>query len=250
VPYPPVLSQTSGPGIRWPGLDWRTVVIGGLLVAYTEAERAASILVASRTSAIAPVLKAAGCPLWQCDYFGAAAPYLAAAKTAPKTGRIGAAGRHVTKTAFLTAVGQALAEARAAELAAALSAFATDERYAVAMAREAVAVRERAHAAGYRSAVRAAAVRAVTACAAASGEFTCRVTTACGTGACRFAAPEYRCVTAAAVPGKLTRPGNHAEGGAGFDSVAAAAELAERVPCRVGVLVHDYDEVHARDEAA
>lgn len=250
MPYEFVTSQMSGSAIDWPGLDQHTVVIGGMLVSYPDAERAVALLDASRTSAIAPVLKAAGCPLWCCDYFGAAAPYLAAAKAAPKTGRIGAAGRHVTKNAFIAAICRALTEARAGELAAAMRAFATDERYAVAIAREAVAVRERAHAAGYRSAVRAAAVRAITACAAVAGEFTCRNVSSCGTGACRFAPPEYRCVTAAATAGKLVRPPNHADAGAGFDSVTAAAELADRVPYRVGVLVRDFDEAHARDEAA
>jgi hypothetical protein len=226
------------------------VVVGGVPVTYAVAEHAAEVLAVSRTSAIKPVLKAAGNELSQCDYFDAAAPYLAAAQAAPKTGRIGAAGRHITKNAFIAAISAALARARTAELAAALNAFVTDERYAVAIALEAVAVRERAHAAGFRSAVRSAAVRAVAACTAQAGQFTCRSVSACGTGTCRFAPPEYRCVTAPAAPGRLSRPANHADAGAAFDSGTAAAELSELVPYRVGVLVHDYDESCARDDAA
>jgi hypothetical protein len=249
VPYESVNGQLSGT-VRWPGLGERVVVIGGVRVRFREAEQAIAVLAGSRTSAIAPVLKAAGSPLAVCDYFAAATPYLAAARSAPKTGRIGAAGRHVTKNAFIDAVNTALAEARSAELAAAIAAFRTDERYAVLIAREAVAVRVRAHAAGYRSAVQSAAARATAACAALTGQFTCSAATACGTGSCRFAPAEYRQVTVPATAGRFPRPANHVVAGSGFDGSTAAAELADLVPYRVGVLVRDYDEGHARDEAA
>jgi hypothetical protein len=239
VPYPPVLSNP------WPALAQRLVIIGGLPVPYAEALRAAEILSASRTSAIEPVLRAAGCPLARCDYFAAAAPYIEAARRAPKTGRSGAAGRHVTKNAFIESVTLALAFAREQELAAAMAAFAADERYATAIAREAVAARERAYLAGVRSSVRAAVARAVAACGAAAGQFTCDAATACGTGACRFASPACQAATVAAAAGKFTRPANHTDAGRGFTEAGAAAELAAAGGYRAGVQVWDADGLAA-----
>lgn len=224
---------------RWPALAARQVEVGGVRVTCAQAAAAAEILIASRTSAIAPVLRAAGHPLAGCDYFAAARPYLARARAQPKTGRAGAAGRHVTKHAFLAAVTVALSAAREHELAGWRSALATDERYAAAIARDAVAARQRAHAAGIRSALRAAVARAVAACGASAGQFTCTEEAACGTGACRFAQPAYQDLTAPAVPGKTIRPANHAEAGTGFSEAAAAAELAAAVPWRAGVPVSD-----------
>jgi hypothetical protein len=238
VPHSPAFSNITGP---WPALAVRAVRVGGVSVAYAEAAEAVEILQVSRTSAIAPVLRAAGSALAGCDYFAAAGPFMAEARRAPKTGRAGAAGRHVTKCAFITAISLALSLAREAELAEAFAAFAADERYAVAMAREATGVRERAHAAGVRSAVRAAVARAVESCGAAAGEFTCSERTACGTGACRFASPAYRGVTAVAGPGKFTRPANHDRAGDGFTDAGAAAELAVPGTWRAGVQVHDTD---------
>jgi len=223
----------------WPALAARQVAVGGLEVPYGEAVRAAEILLASRTSAIAPVLRAARSPLAGCDYFGAAAPYLERARQAPKTGGIGAAGRHVTKHAFIAAVTAELERARAAELASWQGALATDERYAAAIARDAVTLRQRAHAAGIRSAVRSAVARAVAACAARAGEFTCDEKSACGTGACRFTQPAYRGLDAPAGPGKLIRPANHADAGRPFSEIPAAEQLAARVPWRAGVPVSD-----------
>ena len=223
----------------WPALAARQVTVGGLAVPYGEAVRAAEILLASRTSAIAPVLRAAGSPLAGCDYFGAAGPYIERARQAPKTGGIGAAGRHVTKHAFLASIAAELERARAAELASWQGALATDERYAAAIARDAVALRQRAHAAGIRSAVRSAVNRAVAACAARDGEFTCDERGACGTGGCRFTQPPYAGLDAPAGPGKMIRPANHAEAGRSFSEVQAADQLAERVPWRAGVPVSD-----------
>ncbi len=223
----------------WPGLAARLVEVGGVRVSYAETLKAWAVLAGSRTSAIAPVLRAAGSPLAGCDYFGAAAPYLAWARRLPKTGRIGAAGRHVTKIAFLAAVERALAAARADELACWERALATDERYAAAIARDAVAVRQRAHAAGIRSAVRSAVSRAVVSCNARRGQFTCSEETACGTGGCRFAQPPYAPLDAPAGPGPVIRPWNHASRGAGFSADAAAAQLSGSRPWRAGVPVAD-----------
>ena len=239
VPSLPVPSGRGNIAVAWPALAGRLVRVGGMQVAYAEADRAAGILAASRTSAIAPVLRAARSPLAGCDYFAAAAPWIAQARQAPKTGRSGAAGRHVTKHAFLAAITAALDAARDAELASFAAALATDERYAAAIARDAVTARQRAHAAGIRSSVRSAVARAVVACAARAGEFSCTEAGACGTGACRFAQPPYRALDAPAGPGRIIRPPNHADAGAGFSEAQAAAQLAARVSWRAGVPVAD-----------
>lgn len=236
MPYDAALGAMAG---RWPALAARLVEVGGVRVSCAQAAAAAEILIASRTSAIAPVLRAAGHPLAGCDYFAAAAPHLARARAQPKTGRAGAAGRHVTKWAFLAAVTAALSAARERELAGWRSALATDERYAAAIARDAVAVRQRAHLAGIRSSLRAAVTRAVAACAASAGQFTCTETAACGTGQCRFAQPPYRGISEPAGPGRIVRPANHERAGTGFSEAEAAAELAALVPWRDGVPVSD-----------
>jgi len=234
----------------WPALAERPVVVGGASVPYSEALRAAEILHDSRTSAIAPVLRTACSALAGCDYFGAASPFITAARQAPKTGRAGAAGRHVTKNAFLQAVALALAVAREEELAEAVEAFGSDERYAVAIASEAVSTRERAYASGVRSSVRSAVTRAVAACGAAAGQFVCSAETACGTGSCGFAAPAHRGVTVPAVPGKFTRPANHVLAGQPFSEAGAAAELTAAGSCRRGVQVWDRDALGTGDRAA
>jgi hypothetical protein len=236
VPYDAELGNMA---CRWPALAARQVEVGGVRVTCAQAAAAAEILIASRTSAIAPVLRAAGHPLACCDYFAAARPHLARARAQPKTGRAGAAGRHVTKWAFLAAVSAALSAARERELDSWRSALATDERYAAAIARDAVALRQRAHAAGIRSALRAAVARAVSACSAAAGQFTCTEASACGTGQCRLAQPAYRGISVPAGPGRITRPGNHEQAGTGFSEAEAAAELAAAVPWRAGVPVSD-----------
>jgi hypothetical protein len=225
--------------VSWPALGARPVTLGGTAVPFSEAVRTASVLAVSRTSAIAPVLRSMRSGLDGCDYFSAAGPYLAAARSAPLTGRSGAAGRHVTKNAFLAAIAAQLEAAYSAELGAAVSALAGDERYAAAIAREAVTLRERAHAAGIRSTVRAAVSRAVAACAARAAEFTCSAVTACGTGACRFAQGPYRTITTPAGPGRIARPANHVAAGTGFSEAQAAAELAGAWPWRSGVPVTD-----------
>jgi hypothetical protein len=247
VPYELLYSNLGAP---WPSLATREVTVGGARVTFAEALRAAEILRDSRTSAIAPVLRSAGSPLASCDYFGAAAPYLAAARLAPKTGRSGAAGRHVTKNAFLQAVAMACALAREQDVADALAAFGSDERYAVAIARAATEARERAYLAGVRSAVRSAVARAVAACGAAAGQFTCSAATACGTGSCRFASPAYRSVAVVAAVGRFTRPANHVQAGRGFTEAGAAAEVAASGGYGAGVQVWDSDALSAGDKAA
>lgn len=209
----------------WPGLAARRVTVGGVTVTCADVVAAGEILVLSRTSAIAPVLRAAGSPLASCDYFAVAAPYTGQARRAPKTGRSGAAGRHVTKNAFLAALGDVLAAARDAETAEAMAAFAADERYATAMAADAVSAREQAYADGVRSVLHAVTARAVAECGAHAGEFRCAAVTACGTGSCRFSAPPYAAVTAPAGPGRHVRPENHVHAGQTFSEASAAAEL-------------------------
>jgi hypothetical protein len=233
----------SNLGAPWPSLLARHVVLGGVSAAFAEAARAAEILVMSRTSAIMPVLRAARSPFASCDYFAAAEPYMTIARREPKTGRAGAAGRHLTKNAFLMAVDDALERARQEELSAALAAFAADERYAVAIAREAVGVRERARAAGVRAAARAAAARAVSACGDHPGEFTCAERSACGSGGCRFAAPAYRIAAAPAGPGRFTRPPNHVRAGSTFSESASAAQVLAVGGYASGVAVYDADAV-------
>jgi hypothetical protein len=223
----------------WPGLGAREVKLGGMVVPFAEAARTAAVLAASRTSAIAPVLRSNRSGLDGCDFFAAADPHMAAARALPLTGRSGAAGRHVTKIAFLAAIEEELGAAAREELGTALAALAGDERYAAAIAREAVTLRERAHAAGIRSTVRLAVSRAVSACASAAGLFSCQLAIACGTGACRFAQGPYRVITAPAGPGRLTRPPNHVHAGQGFSEASAAAELAAAWPWRLGVPVAD-----------
>ncbi len=224
--------------------------MGGVAVTFAEALRAVEILRGSRTSAIAPVLRAAGSPLAGCDYFGAAAPFLPAARLAPKTGRAGAAGRHVTKNAFTQSVMLTLAVAREQDLTGALAVFGSDERYAVAIARAATEARERAYTAGVRSAVRSAVARAVAACGLAAGQFSCDARTACGTGSCRFSSPAYRTAISPAAPGRFTRPANHVDAGGMFTEAGAAAEIAARGSYGQGVQVWDTDALAAGDKAA
>lgn len=245
----PYALSYSNLGAPWPSLAAREVTVGGTRVTFAEALRAAEILRDSRTSAIAPVLRSAGSPLASCDYFAAAAPHLAAARLAPKTGRAGAAGRHVTKNAFIESVLLALAAAREREVAAALAAFGSDERYAVAIARAATEARERAYASGVRSSVRSAVTRAVAACGAVTGRFSCDASTACGTGACRFASPAYSSVVAVASPGRFTRPANHVDAGKAFTEAGAAAEVTAAGGYSAGVQVWDADGLAAGEAA-
>jgi len=237
--------------VAWPPVDGEQVTIGGLAVSYAEAVASAAVLAASRTSAIAPVLRAAGSPLASCDYLAAAEPYLAAARAAPKTGRAGAAGRHVTKTAFLAAVTEGLLRARRAYYARALAAFASDERYASAMAADAVEVKRRGHAADVRRAAEGEVARAIAACAATTEP--CGLDTPCGTGKCAFAPVWLAQVRVPAAPGgRLHRPAAHIEAGAAFSAAGAiAAAVADASgKFRPLVTIRDAESVCAADRTA
>lgn len=138
------VSVFSNLDVPWPALAARQIALGGAVVTVSDALRAARALAASRTSAVAPVLRSVGGPVAGCDYLAASAPYVGHEKARPKTGRAGAAGRHLVKNALITAIADLVAAERRADLAAAMAAFGSDERYAVAMARDATALREKA----------------------------------------------------------------------------------------------------------
>lgn len=233
----------------WPGLASRPVQVGGVRCTYEDAVAASQLLAASRTSAIAPVLAAAGNPLAACDYFAVSSPFMDMARELPKTGKSGAAGRHVTKTAFLAALAQVLGYAEAAELGKAMEAFGTDERYAAAMAAEAVAIRERAHLAAIRAQVRQAVETAVTQCEV-SGRYGCALEGACGTGSCMFADPLLKPYDIPAPAGRTARPRGHVSAGEGFSASAVVAAVAADHPFQVAVRVKDGDSCTGTDAEA
>ncbi len=165
------------------------------------------------------------------------------------TGGIGPRGRHVHKSAFALAVEAAVAQVVRAEEAAALRAMAEDERYAAAMAADAVALRQRAHAGAIRSRVRSAVTGALQRCRALA--VPCELTAACGTGQCPFAPPELRGASGVqAPPGRIPRPGGHYYPGQGFSDSAAAAWLVEEQPWQASVCVSDTELASSADEAA
>lgn len=250
------MSQTAGfsyaaGASRYPRLPARTVIVGGQPVTCAQAADALAALEAASGTMVRQVLTAAGSPLAACDYHAAAGPYLARCLAAAACGHgRGAAGRPVTKMAFMAALRDALDGALAAEparhfaadLARARAAFSADSGYAAAMAKAAVAVAAREHAAVLRTRVNSAVSRALSACGARSGQFTCAAVAACGTGDCRFAGPglDSGSVPGMAVPagaGRLPRPANHCSaspaGGSGFSPAAALAALEAAVPFAV-----------------
>ena len=224
------------------------VEVGGVTVTCRQAAAAVEVLAGSRTSAIAPVLRAAGSPLASCDYFAVAAPYLAWARARPKTGRAGAAGRHVTKEAFCRAVQRAVDAACRARLASAMRCMRADERYAAQIAADAVEVRRRNHAAAVRKAVDAEVAQAVSQCALTG--LPCALESACGTGACRFAPAWLKTYGIPAAPGKSRRPFSHVEAGAGFSAAPVVAALLASQPYRPMVSVADSDSVSVAEAAA
>lgn len=138
----------------WPGQAGRELLLGGVPVTAAQAAEAIAVLSGNGSSAIASVLRAAANPLSCCDYWAVARPHLAAARAAlPETHKAGTAGRHLAKHAFCHAVRSAIAALLDRELDAAFDAFRADERYAAAIAREAVAVQRRRHGAGWQPAV-------------------------------------------------------------------------------------------------
>jgi len=232
----------------WPHMEAVPVVVGGATVTYSQAVHAVAVLSGSRTSAIAPVLRAAGNPLASCDYFAVAAPYLAWARTAPKTGRAGAAGRHVTKDAFIRAVSAALDEARQSRTRSAMRCLRADERYAAQIAADAVEVRKREHAASVRRQAEDEVTRAVAQCALTSAP--CALESACGTGSCRFAPAWLRTYDIPAAPGKVKRPFAHMQAGAGFSAAPAIAAAIADAPYRPVVTVADSELVSVAEAAA
>ncbi len=130
-------------------------------------------------------------------------------------------------------------------LRAARAAFAADSGYAEEMAKAAVAVAAREHAAALRALLSAGMSAAATSCAAARGQFTCSASAACGTGDCRFAAGVLSDLHVPAAPGRLPRPANHQ--GGGFSSAAALAALEQAVPYVTGARVTSADCATARD---
>lgn len=241
--------------MRWPGVSERLVTLGGVTCTCAQARQAVEFLEASGASAIRSVLAARGNPLGGCDYWAVCGPYLerARADLALKTedGRrcIGPKGRHLAKYAFGLAVRAALAAAARAEQAAAFAALATDERYAAAVAADAVQLRQRAHTASLRARVRAA-VAAATARCAREGSGTCALTAACGTGQCPFAPEFLRGASVPAPLGRILRPPAHVSRGGGFSDAAAVAWLAAAEPWHAAVDVADHDAGGCTDDVA
>ena len=232
------------------------LLIGGVPVTREQAESALDVLRSSSGMMVRQPLQRAGNPLAYCDYHAAAAPYRLHASEVPAAGR-GAAGRHLTKPAFVIAVESVLAEERdqeqrqaeleravsrlrcavlPAQVERAMSAFVSDYSYTAAMAAAAVAVLRKRHQAGQRALLRAASQAAVSACARQDGMFQCRAAAPCGTGDCRLA----RGVLAQLAPPPevpprgmtLARPANHVTGGR-FSPDSMLPGLLERQPWTV-----------------
>ena len=252
-----------GSSLQWPALAGRPVTVGGVTATYAQAAAALAALSRSGGVMVAQVLRAARSPLADCDYHGASQQFLgrpspgSPSPGGSSTGR-GAAGRPVTRQAFMAALAAALDAARAAEpalhfaaeIGAARRAFAADAGYAAAMARAAVDVAGREHLSSLRLLLAQGSHRAVSACEARRGQFTCTETAACGTGGCRFASGALSQLTVPAGPGRMPRPGNHASLPArtrGFGLGPALAALEAAVPHVVGVRVAAADSVHAAD---
>lgn len=111
-------------------------------------------------------------------------------------------------------------------MADALSAFGHDVSYAVAMARNAVAIESKKRAYELRRELRAAEVAAHAECA--QHEFTCLAVSACGTGDCKFAEGELARLVVSAEGGKTRRPQPPHEGYSLDGAVTALAELRAR----------------------
>jgi hypothetical protein len=230
------------------------LVIGGVTVTPEQAHSALEILRSSSGMMIRQPLQRAGHPLAACDYHAASAPFRARPEDLPAAGR-GAAGRHLTKPAFVIAVEVALlahretAEREAAldravaalrppvlpgQIERALAAFAADFSYAASMANAAVVLLRKRHAGVQRTALRDASAAAVALCASQEGAFRCAAAAPCGTGDCRLA----RGVLAGLpVPASgrprgpaLARPANHVEAGSRFSPDIMLDPLLERRP--------------------
>jgi hypothetical protein len=243
------------PAALYPALPGRVIEAGGARCTYAEAGAAVAVLERSAGLMVRQPLAAAGSVLAACDYHAAAAPWKDPSAL-PRGGR-GAAGRHVTKTAFIAALRHAMEAAASAEparhfgpeISAARSAFGADPAFGAAMASAAVAIARRRHRESLRSALRRSVAAATAACTATGGA--CALEVACGTGGCRFATGALALVTSAAVSapegGGAVRPACHADAGAGFSLGAALDALAAAVPWRPALPVADGDCGHGRD---
>lgn len=227
------------------------VAIGGRTVTTEAADAALAVLRSAPGMMVRQPLTRAGSPLASCDYHAAARPFLDPAM-AP-TGRRGAGGRQLTKTAFMAALESAIALARLTEQAedesrrrlsalapgaveAAMAAFRADHSYAALMADAAVGSLRKKHEAGLRAILREASQRAIMTCASLSGSFRCGVRAACGTGECRFACSALAALSPAAGRPRgavLRRPDNHVQAGEHFSPDAMLDSLLSRQPFQV-----------------
>jgi hypothetical protein len=233
--------------IAFPGLAGRIVVIGTVSATYQQVSQALDCLRSSRGLMVRQPLARIGSPLAECDYHAVAAPHLHSFADFRHSGR-GAAGRHLTKTAFCIALDSHLGEMRAAEpglyftssVADALQAFASDHAYAASIAGAAVTYRRKRYQTGLRQQLRQASHQAVSACEARSGEIQCQALTPCGTGTCLFATGILRQITAESLTGRTKRPSNHCQPG-GYSPDDALGALEALVPFSVGYPVSDGD---------
>jgi hypothetical protein len=192
-------------------------------------------------------------PLAACDYHTVSSPYREHFSASRPSGR-GAAGRPIAKEAFCFALEQILAEAGTQSglrqlLADAMSAFSADHTYAASIAKAAVTIAAKKHAAALRTRLRQAAHQAVSQCDLERGKFNCFNESPCGTGDCRFAQGDLVFLGTVSHKGKQRRPANHRLG-TSFSPDDALSELEQLSPFVVPIPIRDADECSARDDVA
>jgi hypothetical protein len=198
-------------------------------------------------------LVAIGSPLAQCDYHSAAAPWRSRYLSVPVQGR-GAAGRHLTKSAFMDCLASMLEKASLEELrqrqsfliGGMRSAMARDYALPAAIASAASSLWRRDYQQRLRAQLRSAARQATAACEAKRGQYACALEGACGTGSCRFARGVMAAITVPAGEGRVPRPGNHQDPH-GYSLAQALAALEAAQPMRIGVRVSDGDAGQATE---
>jgi hypothetical protein len=114
------------------------VVVGGIKCKAADVAEALAVLASSAGMMVAQPLRKARSVLAECDYHSAAAAQKAAVASKLAHAGRGAAGRHITKTAFCMVLTEVLKAARRAApfwpvVTEALRAFASDVCYAEAM---------------------------------------------------------------------------------------------------------------------
>lgn len=238
---------------RFSGYFPLCLLVGGVLATTGDIEQALLCLRSTGGLMIRQPLQRIGSPLAACDYHSVSAPWRGKFSSAQPSGR-GAAGRPIAKEAFCFALEQILAasgtEASLRQLLAdAMSAFSADHSYAVSMARAAVTIAAKKHAAMLRQRLRQAAHQAVSQCDTMRGQFTCYNDSPCGTGDCRFVQGDLAFLVTPSVRGKQQRPANHREGGH-FSSDDALAELERLSPFVVPIPIHDGDAGSGADVVA